>query len=439
MLCDRYEMVRHIARGGMGDVYEARDRQLRRPVAVKVYRGTAPADRSRFDAEVVTLAALSHPTLVQVYDAGEHDGDGFVVLELVDGPTLRHAMAERGALPAEEVARLGISMADALAFVHERGVVHRDVTPSNVLCGPDGRFRLADFGIARLLDTTRVTAAASAIGTVAYMAPEQVEGKDVTPAADVYALGLVLREALTGRAAYTGASHEVAMARLVADPDVVTDIPSAWSPLLAAMTARDPALRPPAAEVAGLIAQVDASPDGPATLPVPVVEPTSGVATQAVAGLAGVVVTDGSSPGDGVVDAAATTTVIDAAGGTSVMPAILQPADGAQAASVDASAAAAGVAGAAALGGSEPRQRGQVTGTPGGSRRVLWLVVAAIAAVVLLGLASSGGDGLDLPPTATTTPVVATVPTTEPTTTAPPVTEPPPAEHGKGKGKNDDD
>ena len=416
----------------MGDVYEARDRQLRRAVAVKVYRGTAPADRSRFDAEVVTLAALSHPTLVQVFDAGEHDGDGFVVLELVDGPTLRQIIAERGSLPADEVASLGTSIADALAYVHERGVVHRDVTPANVLCGPDGRPRLADFGIARLLDTSRITATASAIGTAAYMAPEQVEGKDVTPAADVYALGLVLREALTGRAAYTGASHEVAMARLVTDPDVVTDVPSTWTPLLAAMTARDAGLRPPAAEVARLISQLDASPDGPPTMPVPPVGPAGATTQAAAAGLAGVVVTNGAHDGDGAVDAEAATTVLDTGGGTTVMPAVLHPAAD--------DAAAAGAAGAGVAGSTRPRRSAPGPGHPEGSRRALWVALAAIAAVVLLGLATSGGDDLDVPITSTTDPVVATVPTTVPTTAAPPTTEPPePNEHGRGKGKKDDD
>src|SRR5688572_5471821 len=202
----------------MADVYEATDHQLQRQVAVKVFRAAATSDRARFDAEVVVLAALNHPGLVQVYDAGDQDGDAFVVLELVEGPTLATRLREVGPLPAVDVADLGAQVADALAYVHERGVVHRDVTPSNVLCGPDGRPRLADFGIARLVDTTRVTAAATAIGTAAYMAPEQVQGHDVTPAADVYALGLVLLELLTGRRAFEGTGHEVAVARLARPP-----------------------------------------------------------------------------------------------------------------------------------------------------------------------------------------------------------------------------
>jgi tRNA A-37 threonylcarbamoyl transferase component Bud32 len=249
ILCDRYELVRRLARGGMGDVFEAEDLVLHRRVAVKVYRSAAPEDRARFEAEVRLLAGLSHPGLVRVFDAGEHDGDAFVVLELVEGPTLRAAIADRGALPPGEVAAVGAALADALACVHDNGIVHRDVTPSNVLLDREGRPRLADFGIARLLDTSRITATATTIGTAAYMAPEQVQGASVTPAADIYAMGLVLLEALTATRAFQGSSHEVAVARLVRDPEIPHDLPGAWRDLVAAMTARDADARPPAHEV----------------------------------------------------------------------------------------------------------------------------------------------------------------------------------------------
>ena len=231
VLAGRYELVRHIARGGMADVYEADDRQLQRAVAIKVFRAGATADRARFDAEVVVLAALNHPGLVQVYDAGEHEGDAFVVLDLVDGPTLAARLASGGPVPPAAAAEVGAQVADALAYVHDQGVVHRDVTPANVLCSPDGRALLADFGIARLIDTSRVTAAATTVGTAAYMAPEQVQGLDVTPAADVYSLGLVLLEARhrpqglhrngTGdlrRAPRPGSGHKHERARPVAGP-----------------------------------------------------------------------------------------------------------------------------------------------------------------------------------------------------------------------------
>lgn len=399
-LVDRYDIVRRIARGGMGEVYEAHDRLLQRPVAVKVYRGTAPADRTRFDAEVRVLAALNHPGLVHVFDAGEHDGDGFVVLELVDGPDLRAILGRRGALPARDVAALGAPLAAALAYVHAQGIVHRDVKPANVLCGKDGRPRLADFGIARLLDTTRVTATATAVGTPAYLAPEQLEGRDVTPAADVYALGLVLLEALTGRPAFEGSGSAAALARLVRDPDVGTGVPEGWGPLLEAMTARDPDARPPAAAVAADLA-TRARGGAPARATPPVIPGVVAVPTGAGAGPA---------------DAEAATEVLLARGGTTVMPAALLPPVG---------------AGAPAA----PRVRLAAAR----ARRWLWAALAVLALVVGLVLASAGG-GIDVPASTTTTaPVAVTTPTTVPTT-APPATEAPAGNgkgHGKGKGHDD--
>jgi hypothetical protein len=285
VLAGRYELVRHIARGGMGDVYEGIDRLLHRPVAVKLFRAAPRSDRDRFDAEVRLLAGLSHPVLVRVYDAGSHDDDAYVVLELIDGPPLSERL-QQGPVPPGEVATLASELADALAYIHERGVVHRDVTPANVLCGPDGRARLVDFGIARLLESPRVTATAVTIGTASYMAPEQVQGRDVTPAADVYALGLVLLEALSGRREYSGTVHEVVAARLARDPDTVTGVPEAWQALLRRMTSRDPARRPSATEVRDRARAMTALPEQTGPLPMataPLVVPeATGALTQPI-------------------------------------------------------------------------------------------------------------------------------------------------------------
>ncbi len=264
VLADRYELVRHIARGGMGDVYEARDHLLQRPAAVKVFR-SAPEGRDRFESEVRILARLNHPGLVQVYDVGAHGDDAFVVLELVDGTPV--TCPSEGCPPAE-VARLGREVADALAYVHSQGIVHRDVTPSNVLCDRSGRVRLVDFGIVRLLDQPRVTSASITLGTPAYMAPEQVRGGDITPAADVYSLGLVLLELLTGRREFQGTVQEMVIARLARDPDTTTRVPEAWRPLLRRMLHRDATQRPSAAEVAARLGALAAD-DGLATAPVP--------------------------------------------------------------------------------------------------------------------------------------------------------------------------
>jgi serine/threonine protein kinase len=256
VLGDRYELSRLIARGGMGEVFEARDLVLQRSVAAKVFRGASPLDRSRFDAEARVLARLEHPGLATVFDVGEHDGDAYVILELIDGPTLSSILSGKGTLGSTEAKDLGLALAEALSYIHARGVVHRDITPANVMCDRSGRPRLVDFGIARLLDSPRVTSTSMAIGTVAFMAPEQALGKDVTPAADIYSLGLVLLEALTGRREFRGSPKEVATARLVRDPDT-TDAPGPWRSLLGRMTKRDPHLRPSADEVAGRLRALD--------------------------------------------------------------------------------------------------------------------------------------------------------------------------------------
>ncbi len=397
---EQYELTGLIDRGGMGDVYQATDGLLGRQVAVKVFRDDALADRSRFDTEVRTLAALSHPGLVQVFDAGEYSGHSYVVLEFIDGPSLRSVLTDRNRLSSTEVAVLGESVISALAYVHGEGVMHRDVTPANILCGSDGRHRLADFGIARLLDTSRVTAAATTLGTAAYMAPEQVEGGDVTPAADVYSLGLVLIEALTGRPAFVGVGHEVALARLTRDPDVGLHLPPAWRSVLTAMTAREPDDRPSPAElITDLAALATGGPaEGPAHQAETVMWPAASVSSA------------GKSPADA--DGHALTEALQLGGGTTTMPAALRP-------ELDVEAEG----GSRALG-------------PGWGllRWRLWLAIGILVAVVIAALASGNELGIEVP-SPTTQPAV-TAPITSPTTT-PPTTKAPNPGKRKGRDKGD--
>jgi serine/threonine protein kinase len=255
LLDGRYLLDSRIGSGGMGVVYRARDETLGRTVAVKIFRDSA-AEAARTTSETRLLASLNHSSLVTLFDAriGETEPN-YLVMEHVEGPTLRDRIAE-GPLTPEEAAVMARDLAEALHVVHGAGVVHRDIKPSNILLrrshvpGERYRAKLADFGIAYLIDSTRLTTPGTLIGTAAYLSPEQVRGAEPAPASDVYALGLVLVEALTGQRAFpqTG-THEAALARLTRDPEIPGSFGYAWRSLLTAMTARDPADRPSALEV----------------------------------------------------------------------------------------------------------------------------------------------------------------------------------------------
>jgi len=246
----RYRLGDVLGRGGVADVLRARDLVLDRDVAVKILRDTVDdAERSRFMGEATMLARLSHPGLVTVLDVGVSGAQPFLVMELVEGPTLA-AVLRNGPLPLDQAAAIGAQLASSVAYAHEQGVVHRDVKPANVLLGPGGA-KLADFGIARLIgDTVRHTRTGMTVGTPAYVSPEQVRGTAVGPPTDVYSLGLVLLEALTAERAYPGTQMEAALARLHRPPAVPDGLSADWRSLLAAMTATEPAERPTAAVAA---------------------------------------------------------------------------------------------------------------------------------------------------------------------------------------------
>ncbi|MCW2614852.1 MAG: hypothetical protein JWN08_1846 [Frankiales bacterium] len=258
VIADRYRLVQLIGRGGTAEVWRAEDDALGRSVALKLV--TIPTDDSsaRAGEEARLLAKLSHPGLVPVYDAGTDARDRpWVVMELVEGETLSDTI-KRGPIASPRTADIARSVADALAYVHAQGLVHRDVKPGNVLMGRDGRVRLTDFGIARLVDAARVTSTGMMVGTASYLAPEQVAGEPVGPPADVYALGLVLLECLTGQREYAGSTVEVALARLQRQPSVPRDLPDGWPGLLTAMTSRDPIARPTPGEAAEELGRIAA-------------------------------------------------------------------------------------------------------------------------------------------------------------------------------------
>jgi serine/threonine protein kinase len=242
----------------MGAVYRALDTRLDRAVAVKLLSGAPGADEQRFRAEVRTLARFVHPNLVRLLDAGEADGQLFLVMDLVEGTTLASRLSQ-GALSEEETAKVGTGVATALAYVHREGIVHRDVKPANILLDREGTAHLADFGIARLVDTTGMTATGLTLGTPGYLAPEQVQGATIGPPADVYALGLVLIECLTGQRAFAGTPAEVTAARLQRSPELPPRLDSDWRGMLASMTARAPNARIDASAVAAQLSERERS------------------------------------------------------------------------------------------------------------------------------------------------------------------------------------
>jgi serine/threonine protein kinase len=207
---DRFVLEHELGSGGMARVFLGRDEVLDRPVAVKllnpVHGGTDIGDR--FEREGRTAARLAHPNIVQVYDAGEGEFDGretsYIVMEYVPGGDLKGLIDRRGRLPGPELARLGEEICAGLAHAHERGVIHRDIKPHNILLDENGHVKVTDFGIARALGTTQATRTGSFLGTALYSSPEQLQGQKVTPKSDVYSLGATLYQAATGEPPFVG-------------------------------------------------------------------------------------------------------------------------------------------------------------------------------------------------------------------------------------------
>ena len=237
----------------MSEVHRGEDVVLERPVAIKLLLDHGdPRSVARFQQEAQILARLQHPNVITVFDTGVDGGDRFIVMELVEGPTLRELLDAEGRLTPERAGEIASPLASALGFAHAKAVIHRDVKPSNVLLPPDGGVKLADMGIARLLSPEALTATLSVRGTAGYISPEQVRGDRVDARADLYSLGCVLFEMLAGRTPFEGDLAALSYAHTHTPAPRVRsinpDVPAAMDELVAAMLEKDPARRPSTGE-----------------------------------------------------------------------------------------------------------------------------------------------------------------------------------------------
>jgi eukaryotic-like serine/threonine-protein kinase len=252
-LSDRYHLTQRIAAGGMGEVWRGEDTLLHRPVAVKVVLPGLMADQefmARFRTEARMMAALRHPGIVQVYDYGESAAAGggrldYLVMEFIEGVSLAKRIEQAGRLSPDETMTVVAQVADALQVAHEAGIVHRDVKPANLLVRPNGSIVLVDFGVARSAAGNGLTGTNVVLGSVNYMAPEQAEGKKVTPATDVYALGAVAYCCLTGRPPYVGDNPLQVMSQLVYGdlPALPGDVPPPVAAMVLRALAKEPGQR----------------------------------------------------------------------------------------------------------------------------------------------------------------------------------------------------
>ncbi len=259
LIAGRYRLHDPIGRGAMGEVWRGVDETLGRPVAVKLLlpHDSDPTATSRFRLEAQTAGRLNHPYVVGVYDFGEYDGRLFLVMELVDGDSLARRLSTGGPLPAEQVARIATQAAAGLAAAHQQGIVHRDIKPANLLLDADGTLKIGDFGIARFVDdpSGALTTTGQIVGTSLYLAPERALGQPAGPACDVYALGCVLYQLLTGRPPFQADSavailHQHLDSAPVPPRQLGVPLPPAFENYLLGLLAKQPEDRPTAQRVA---------------------------------------------------------------------------------------------------------------------------------------------------------------------------------------------
>ncbi len=245
---DRYEIIRSIGEGGMANVYLAEDTILNRRVAVKILRGDLASDEKfvrRFQREAISASSLSHPNIVEMYDVGEDDGKYFIVMEYVEGKSLKSLIKKRGGLTLPEVIDIMLQLTDGIACAHNSYIIHRDIKPQNIIVLDDGRVKITDFGIAQALKRGELTETNSVMGSVHYLPPEQANGTGTTIKSDIYSLGIVMFELLTGKVPFKGENAVEIAIKQMKDPmpsvrDYKENIPQSIENIILKATAKNP-------------------------------------------------------------------------------------------------------------------------------------------------------------------------------------------------------
>ena len=245
---DRYEVIRSIGEGGMANVYLGYDTILDRNVAIKVLRGDLSNDEKfvrRFQREALSASSLAHPNIVEMYDVGEDDGVYYIVMEYVEGKTLKQLLKKRGTLTLSEAIDIISQLTDGMAHAHDSYIIHRDLKPQNIMIKDDGQIKITDFGIAMALNSTQLTQTNSVMGSVHYLPPEQASGQGSTLQSDIYSMGIVMYELISGELPFRGDNAvEIALKHLKEPiPDireVVPNVPTSIVNVIKKATAKNP-------------------------------------------------------------------------------------------------------------------------------------------------------------------------------------------------------